>query len=238
MMNTEDGVRCTYPAAATPATWEMGPFPADATPPAETVSEADAAPEILRFEDSASSGTQTRTQEPQTAVSATELIDTIIRTAHLLRGVLADHFAEFGLSNVRYSVMKMVEADNTGGCSQANLAGHLKQSESSISTLVDRMRSDALLYRLPSQTDRRKKVLMLTEKGRGLLRSIDGCHETRMQELLQDIDAEQLETLVGQLATRLAEVASVDSCHRSPRVDDRNIWSRSSDESDQLRRSA
>ena len=226
MTNPEDGVRFTYPAAATPAAWEMGP------------SQADAAPEILRFEDSANGTAQSKPSEAQAAVSATDLIDTIIRTAHLLRGVLADHFAEFGLSNVRYSVMKMVEADKTGGCSQANLAGHLKQSESSISTLVDRMRSDALLYRLPSQTDRRKKVLMLTEKGRGLLRSIDGCHETRMQELLQDIDAEQLGTLVGQLATRLAEFSSVDSCQRSARVEERDSWSRSSDEADQLRRSA
>jgi len=170
--------------------------------------------------------------------SATERIDTILRTAHLLRGVLADHFAEFGLSNVRYSVMKMVEADNTGGCSQAKLAGHLKQSESSISTLVDRMRSDALLYRLPSQTDRRKKVLLLTEKGRGLLRAIDGCHETRMRELLQDIDAEQLETLVGQLATRLTKFTSTDSRDGSTVNDRRDAWSQHSDDLDQLRRSA
>ncbi|MEO1993726.1 MAG: MarR family winged helix-turn-helix transcriptional regulator [Planctomycetaceae bacterium] len=206
--------------------WEMGS------------SGQESSPEILRFEDSNPSVDQACLEDSRSQTSATELIDTILRTAHLLRGVLADHFAEFGLSNVRYSVMKMVEADNTGGCSQAKLAGHLKQSESSISTLVDRMRSDALLYRLPSQTDRRKKVLMLTEKGRGLLRAIDGCHETRMRELLQDIDAEQLETQVGQLATRLAEFSSTGSCHRSTVNDRRDAWPQHSDERDQLRRSA
>ena len=209
-------------------------WPADA-------SSQESSPEILRFEDSqppAEAPTCSTESESESNVSATELIDTIIRTAHLLRGVLADHFAEFGLSNVRYSVMKMVEADNSGGCSQANLAGHLKQSESSISTLVDRMRSDALLYRLPSQTDRRKKVLMLTEKGRGLLRSIDACHETRMRELLQNIDAGQLDMLVGQLATSLAEFSASNSCQRTPLTDRRDPWSRHSDELDQLRRSA
>ena len=55
------------------------------------------------------------------------------------------------------------------GCSQADLANELQQSESSISTLVDRMRTSRLLYRLRSKVDKRRRVLMLTDQGRSLL---------------------------------------------------------------------
>lgn len=122
------------------------------------------------------------------AIPAGEVVESLIKAAHVLRGVLADHFAEFGLSDVRYTVMRLIQGSAATGCSQADLAEYLQQSESSVSTLIDRMRTDNLLYRLPSATDRRKKVLKLSDRGRELLAAIEACHEQRMQTLLDRIE--------------------------------------------------
>ena len=84
--------------------------------------------------------------------------------------------------------MRTIQNAAESGCSQADLAEYLQQSESSISTLIDRMRSDNLLYRLPSTTDRRKKVLKLSDRGRELLGAIAACHEERMRNLLEQIN--------------------------------------------------
>ena len=77
------------------------------------------------------------------------IVSDILRSAHRIRGVLAAHFAEFGLSDARFAVLQIVRDALPRGCTQTELAERLQQSESSVSTLVDRMRAADLLYRLP-----------------------------------------------------------------------------------------
>ena len=119
---------------------------------------------------------------------ASEIVQHVLRAAERLHGLLAAHFSQFGLNEIRYEVLRAVDARSQEGCSQTELADHLDQSESSVSTLVDRMRKDGLLYRLRSKTDRRMKSLMLTEKGRQLFTSARERHDERMNELLQSVD--------------------------------------------------
>ena len=162
---------------------------------------------ILSFHESAESTDSASLAEPQ--VPAADAIEAIIKTAHVLRGVLSDHFAEFGLTDVRYTVMRLIADADASGRSQADLANYLQQSESSISTLIDRMRSDNLLYRLPSATDRRKKVLKLSERGRELLEAIQSCHCERMEEILKKLDWEdqsQFRRQICSLAEQLTEM--------------------------------
>src|SRR5690606_6722352 len=81
------------------------------------------------------------------------------------------------------------------GCTQTELADHLQQSESSISTLVDRMRSANLLLRLRSKADRRKCLLILTDLARETLDRLERCHHERMAELLSCFSSSQLSEL-------------------------------------------
>ncbi|MBD3672621.1 MAG: winged helix-turn-helix transcriptional regulator [Planctomycetaceae bacterium] len=124
-------------------------------------------------------------------IPAGELIDQIQRTALLLKTRLADHFQSFGLNEIRYTVMKMVHDSAPHGCSQTDLADALNQSESSISTLVERMRTDNLIYRLRSKLDRRKRVLILTESGQSILSQIETCHAQRLEEMMRNFGPEQ-----------------------------------------------
>ena len=115
---------------------------------------------------------------------ASHVVAEILKTAHRLRSTLSTHFSEFGLTDVRFAVMQIIRDSAPDGCSQSRLAEELDQSESSISTLVERMRSSQLLYRLRSKRDRRKRVLMLTERSRDLLADAEKCHDERMALLL------------------------------------------------------
>ncbi len=124
-----------------------------------------------------------------------EIVSDILRSAHRIRGVLAAHFAEFGLSDARFAVLQIVRDALPRGCTQTELAERLQQSESSVSTLVDRMRAADLLYRLRSKSDRRKCLLVLTDHARETLDKLENCHHERMAELLSCYKSEQLRDL-------------------------------------------
>lgn len=122
------------------------------------------------------------------AQEASEIVGNVLRASVLLQSLLDGHLARFGLNAIRFEVLDIVDQHRQEGCSQAELASRLDQSESSISTLVDRMRKDNLLYRLRSKTDRRMRSLMLTEKGRELYTAARTGHDQRLNELLQAVD--------------------------------------------------
>jgi DNA-binding MarR family transcriptional regulator len=137
---------------------------------------------------------------------AEQLIDQIQRAAQILKNRLAEHFQTFGLNEIRYSVIRMVHEAAPHGCSQTDLADALDQSESSISTLVERMRTDNLIYRLRSKLDRRKRVLILTERGQSILQQIEQCHAERLEQMMKNFGPEQrlrLSQLLDELLSHL-----------------------------------
>jgi DNA-binding MarR family transcriptional regulator len=146
-----------------------------------------------------------------------DIIAEMLRSAHRIRGVLASHFAEFGLSDARYAVLQIVRDSLPRGCTQTELAERLQQSESSISTLVDRMRAGDLLYRLRSKSDRRKCLLVLTDHARDLLEKLERCHNERMAELLSCYQSEQLHDLAVLLKVLDAELTRREMAGTDPR---------------------
>lgn len=144
---------------------------------------------------------------------AEQLIDQIQRAAQILKNRLAEHFQTFGLNEIRYSVVRMVHESAPHGCSQTDLADALSQSESSISTLVERMRTDNLIYRLRSKLDRRKRVLILTEKGQSILQQIEQCHAERLEQMMKKFGPDQrnrLSHLLEELLSHLEARPQVD----------------------------
>jgi DNA-binding MarR family transcriptional regulator len=135
------------------------------------------------------------------------IVGQILKAAHRLRAVLNSHLGQFDLNDVRYTVLQIVGDRVDAGCSQTELADELDQSESSISTLVERMRASGLLYRLRSKSDRRKRVLMLTERGRSLLALADEKHREQMSSLLaafSDAERRRLLELLERLVLAVA----------------------------------
>jgi MarR family transcriptional regulator for hemolysin len=142
----------------------------------------------------------------QTSDQPGELVELLLRLGHRLRGLLDSRFAGLGLSDARFVALKIIREAAPHGCTQAHLASRLGQCESSISTLVERMRTSELLYRLRSKADRRKRVLMLTEEGRRLLDDASVRYEEEASTFcsrLTDTDRHNLGELLNELAIGL-----------------------------------
>jgi len=135
---------------------------------------------------------------------AEEIVCKLLQIAHQLRGQRNLFLADFELNDVRYAVLHAVESFDPAGCTQTTLANTLRLSESNICTLVERMRLDGFLYRHRPKTDRRKRLLFVTEKSRQLLTRIDTEHHRRMTKLLQAFPLEDQWQLM-QILRRLHE---------------------------------
>ena len=138
-----------------------------------------------------------------------ELVEMLLRLGQRLRGHLDTRFGAFGLSDARFAALSVIREAAPAGCTQAHLATKLGQCESSISTLVERMRSSRLLYRLRAKADRRKRVLMLTDDGRQLFEqglSARDREATSLFSRMSDEEQRQLASLLGRLFSTLDRI--------------------------------
>jgi len=93
----------------------------------------------------------------------------LARTAACLAALLQGPTATAGLNESRYNVLDALRGMPGQTSTQTDLATRLLQSESNLSTLLDRMRSDGLISRTRSERDRRKSLIGLTTAGREAL---------------------------------------------------------------------
>ena len=98
-----------------------------------------------------------------------------------------------------YAVLKTLASTPDGGCSQAELAGHLGLSESNVSTLIERMDRDGLVSRLRSKADRRKRVLSVSPAGRLMLSRVELNQSKWAAQMLNGISGSQRSTLIALL---------------------------------------
>ena len=139
------------------------------------------------------------------ANEAGETLDRLLRAATHIRLRLGEFLEQFALTEVRYSVLVALRAASLAGLSQSELAERLLQSESNISTLVERMQQEGLVDRLRSDADRRKRVLLLSPSGQRLLDRIEVAKRSWAARLLRAVPADDRSTL-GLLMSQLVEI--------------------------------
>ncbi len=133
---------------------------------------------------------------------AGETLDRLLRAASLVRSRLGEFLDPFGLTEVRYSVLVALNTAGEMGLSQSELAERLMQSESNVSTLIERMAQDDLVERLRSDADRRKRVLLLSSTGSRLVERVENAKGNWALRQLQGVPADDRATLgllLGQL---------------------------------------
>jgi DNA-binding MarR family transcriptional regulator len=130
--------------------------------------------------------------ETRPAGASPDVVCDLLHVAQQIRKLLNERLEPHNLTDVRLAVLKMVcDTENRGGCSQAELAAEIAQSESSVSTLIDRMRADRLLYRLRAPSDRRRRRLVLTDEGRSALEKARRDYATIVDAIRQTLDPEK-----------------------------------------------
>jgi len=143
---------------------------------------------------------------------ASETLDRLLRAAAHVRARLGEFLEQYALTEVRYSVLATLRAAAQTGLSQAELAERLMQSESNISTLIERMQQEGVVDRLRSDADRRKRVLLLSPSGERLLDRVEVAKRGWAVRLMRGVPADDRSTLgllVRQLGDNLDSNTSV-----------------------------
>lgn len=127
----------------------------------------------------------------------------LARTANCLAALLQGPTATAGLNESRFNVLDALRRIPGGTCTQTELANRLLQSESNLSTLLERMRHDELISRVRSETDRRKSLIGLTRAGRDALARADLARSRATAEILKMLDEDQQADLCASLGLLL-----------------------------------
>jgi DNA-binding MarR family transcriptional regulator len=121
-----------------------------------------------------------------------------LRSGQLFNGFLQ----ESGLRLRHYALLRLLAT--SGGALQRELSTNLGYDPSAIVGLVDDLEKLGFAERRPSPDDRRSRIVVLTEDGRGFLRDTDEAGLRVTNELLGPLDAAERETLLA-LLLRIAE---------------------------------
>lgn len=148
----------------------------------------------------------------QPATGSTSLIaPLLLRAAECLTAALFECTAEAGLNEARYRVLTALQLSRGGECSQSMLADLLLQSESNLSTLLERMSADGLIVRARSQLDRRRCEIRMTESGYLALSRADRARASTVSRLTRrfgepdaDLLTAGLQRLIGELESTLS----------------------------------
>lgn len=128
-----------------------------------------------------------------------DLLSRLLRVSQVVRLRFNDWLGDFDLTDGRHSVLTALARAGDIGCSQADLAVHLGQSESNVSTLIERMQRDGLVNRSHSDSDRRKRVLRITSEGQSLLAKVEANRTIWADKLLNGFHASELTRMASLL---------------------------------------
>lgn len=112
----------------------------------------------------------------------------LIRAGECLQASLLPPLAAAGLNIARFNVLDTVRSGGADGCSQAHIASRLLQSESNLSSLLDRMHADGLLVRERSAVDRRKTMIRLSPAGEQAWAAASRSRNVALAQQLNEID--------------------------------------------------
>jgi len=107
------------------------------------------------------------------------------------------HAAGFDLTPVQFAALNSLE--HHPGIEQATLAGLIAYDRVTIGGVIARLEARGLIERTISETDRRARVLHLTDRGAALLRTAWPVIRRAQEAMLSDLEPDERETLVSLL---------------------------------------
>lgn len=137
-----------------------------------------------------------------------------MRFSNLVRGVhrnvedfIAQRIKAAGLSVEQYRVLEALT--QTDGRSMGSLASVVFVDSPTLTKIVDRMVSSALVYRAPDANDRRKVLIYRARRGAQIFESLSGIEAELQAELARVLGEDGLEDLTAGLTRLLDGVEAV-----------------------------
>lgn len=120
---------------------------------------------------------------------------------------LREGTTKVGLTPARFQTLQALGQGQP--CTMVELADRLSVTKRNITTLIDGLEKDGLAKRRPHPTDRRSKLVELTEKGTVTLREASKYQRKHLENLVDNLDPEQ-QVLMTQALTKLTETILKD----------------------------
>ena len=154
----------------------------------------------------------------------TQLVRRVLWAGERLRRCLDQSYTQSELNGPRVDVLETIAAAGPEGCSQTELATELGAAESSVSTIVERMRRDGLLLRMRSRQDRRCSVLLLTEVGGERLASVMQSRDQHLSQWIDRLSTSEQQQLCDALDRLLVVLAENPLSEAAPGSDTAGKW--------------
>lgn len=132
----------------------------------------------------------------------------LYQTAHAWRLAVDRHLKHSGLSMSSWMAIGLI-ASETRPLTQTELAQMLGLEDASMVPLIDRLVKQGLLSRVQPPEDRRKRLLLLTEKGNQAFSVVKAEADVLRSDLLSGIDPQALATTEKVLQQLLARMGNM-----------------------------
>lgn len=149
------------------------------------------------------------------ATGCTDLMMLLHRTAHALETELTARLAEIGLTpRARCVLTTALDA----GLTQTEIADRVGIDKTTMVVTLDALEAAGHAERKPSPTDRRARVVAVTETGREIVRKADAIYAEVVESVLGSLPDDERVGMVGGL-TRLVEgrFSTPVRCDKPPR---------------------
>ncbi|MHC4259395.1 MAG: MarR family winged helix-turn-helix transcriptional regulator [Planctomycetota bacterium] len=137
-----------------------------------------------------------------------EALLSIYYTASCLKKRADEFFRPFGLTDVQFNVMMLLEhqSGSEEGLSQARLSDMMLVNRANTTALIDRMEKTGLVVRTPDASDRRYNIVKLTAGGRKLLADVEPLYAKEVKKIvavLRETDQKRLIAALEKIRAKL-----------------------------------
>lgn len=132
---------------------------------------------------------------------AYEAVLNIYYTASCLKKKADEFFRPFGLTDVQFNVMMLLEHQSGpgGGLSQAQLSDMMLVNRANVTALIDRMEKSDLVVRTSDACDRRYNIVKLTARGKKLLADVEPLYAKETEKVVASLKEAEQKRLIALL---------------------------------------
>jgi DNA-binding MarR family transcriptional regulator len=135
----------------------------------------------------------------------------VARTFTLLNRLFQRHYAQFDLTPAKLNVLMLIKhVGEQDGLPQREIAKRLIISGSDVTGLIDRLEQAGLLTRRGASTDRRVKLIKITQKGSALLDKLWPAHIEEVERVMSPLSKREQEQLIMLLTKVRAKLQNGD----------------------------
>ena len=141
---------------------------------------------------------------PELDIASVETCLTFLDTTAEVYAALDVHFARYGLSVGKFTLLMQLFVSADEGLTPSDFAERVGVTRATITGLLDGLEREGLVKRQPHPADRRMLAIHLTEKGRELISKILPDHFCRTTAMMANLTATEKKTfikLLGKLRT-------------------------------------